>query len=282
MGARSWGSGATGARVRVEEPDGTPSFIADGTTTWTFSPDEPPCATRERRVVFLGRGTYLLARRAARDVLDGDLSGLPGPARATTRLGRAAWEVEVLPGVGRQHPVQVVVDAATGIVLEQRVDAVGAVDAWTGLAVGEDLDDALFTWTGPTGGRDPLAATRERRAAEHEAERATWTAWWSQRVDQRQRSAVVETDLDLSPGWVHTCDDDGSFEASLGEEQRASLARRPRSSEPWDLRWSGDPTPYRWSTARWDWAFRLHDSTLTEVGYAAVERCFGDGRPGEG
>ena len=115
----------------------------DGTTTWTFTPGEPPA--QGRRVVLLGRGTHLLARPEARDVLDGDLSRPTGPPRAAARLGRPAWEVELAPREGAEHPLQVVVDAATGLVLEQRVDAVGAVDAWTELSVGDELDAALFT-----------------------------------------------------------------------------------------------------------------------------------------
>lgn len=274
-----------GARVRVEELDGSPCFVTDGTTTWTFAPGEPPSATRGRRVLFMGRGTQLLARPTARDVLEGDLSGPPGPVRATTRLGRAAWEVEVAPHEGGQHRAQVVVDATTGTVLERRVDTVGALDAWTELATGDEPDDALFTWTGPTGGRDVLMDSVVRFDAEREVERAAESRWWSDHVDQRQRSAGVEIELDLALDGIHERGRDGSFEASLGEELgplSASLKRRPRSRGSWDLHWYGEPTPHRWSTQRWDWAFRLHEGVLTEAGYAAVERCFGDGRPGEG
>lgn len=39
---------------------------------------------------------------------------------------------------------------------------------------------------------------------------------------------------------------------------------------------------HRWSPERWDWALSVDGVGLTEAGYAAVERCFGDGEPGEG
>lgn len=275
---RAW---RDGARVRVEEVDGTPSFITDGTATWTFSPGEPPFAAQGRSTVFAGRGTHLLARRTSRDALEGDLARPAGPARATAHLGRAAWEMELSAGGGEEHPLHVMVDAATGLVLEQRIDAVGAVDAWPELTVGDELDDALFTWQGPTGGRDPLEALIERSEDRRRAERAAEARWWARNVDQHQASAVVEVELDLTLSAVHERGRDGSLQASTSGHE-ARVARRPRSERPWDLRRSGEPPAHRWSTDRWDWAFRLHEDVLTEVGYGAVEGCFGDGEPDAG
>ena len=277
--ARAW---RDGDRVRVEAADGSPTFITDGTTTWTFDEfagDGVPSASTGHPVSFVGYGTHLLARRDPMDFLGDDFTRPTGPARAVTHLGRPAWEVELAPPPHKPYPLRLVVDAATGLVLEQRVEAVGAVDAWTELSMGDPLDPSLFTWTGLV--RSP----EEERAtglAEHEAERAAGATWWDRYVGQRRQGVTVEADLDLSLTWVHEHDDDGSFHASLGgDEQNVSLARRPRSSTPWNLHWWGNPTPHRWSTQRWDWAFHWHEQALTGQGYAAVERCFPD-EPGQG
>ena len=66
--------------------------------------------------------------------------------------------------------------------------------------------------------------------------------------------------------------DDGGFFAWLGEDTMTSIARRPRSEAPWETGFT-----HRWSTQRWDWAFDAGELHLTDAGYVAAERCFGDG-----
>ncbi len=129
---------------------------------------------------------------------------------------------------------------------------------------------------------DPTPPTRREDLAQQEAERAAGVAWWREHVAAQRTTVRVEAELDLTLAWTHSHGDDGSFEASLGAGQGASLARRPRSDAPWDLRWHGDPPAHRWSTPRWDWAFRVHDLRftedlrITEAAYAAVEESFPD------
>lgn len=268
-----------GERVRVERADGSLTFITDGTTTWTFDDDGTVTASTGRRTMYAGHGTHLVSRREATDYLGDDFTRPTGAVTGGEHLGRPAWVVELAPPPRKPLPLEVVVDAATGLLLEQNVRGAGASDSWVELAVGEELDPSLFTWTGPV---RSLQDQQQQSRDQHEDERAAGDRWWREHVALQQRSARVEADLDLTLGRLHTREDDGSFEASLGEGQNSSLARRPRSDAPWNLRWYGEPAPHRWSTQRWDWAFRAHDllSTerlrLTDDGFAAVESCFAD------
>ncbi|WNB86087.1 hypothetical protein [Cellulomonas sp. ATA003] len=194
-----------------------------------------------------------------------------GVVGATTFLGRPAWSVELAPPARKPYPMQVVVDAETGFVLQQRMDAVGAVDEWVELEVGVPLSPSLFSWQGPV---RPATSARDAARAAQEADRRRWADWFGDAVGPLERTAVVGVELDLTVQWVHTFDPaTGAFEASLGKDfTTATLARRPRSAEPWDL--SGAGIHHRWSTADHDWAFLCLDLELTPEGFAAVERLF--------
>lgn len=268
-----------GERVRVERADGAPTFITDGTTTWTFDDDGTAIASTDRCTTYAGHGTHLVSRRSATDLLGDEFTRPTGRAKAGEHLGRLAWVVELAPPPHKPLPLEVVVDAATGLVLEQSIRAAGASDSWVDLSLGEELDPSLFSWTGPV--RSMEDERRQGRARQTE-ERAAGDRWWREHVAPQQRSARVEADLDLTLGWLHTREEDGSFEASLGQRQNSSLARRPRGRAPWDLRWRGEPDAQHWSTQRWDWAFRSHDLLsvedvrITDAGLAAIEACFPD------
>ncbi|MFE7422546.1 hypothetical protein [Rhodococcus sp. NPDC057529] len=249
----------TGSNVRVEDSDGHPVLISDGSRSWSFTRGDLPVEGPASAVRFEGTGTYLLDWRSATEFTKTGYSEPVGAVGHATFLGRPAWTFELAAAHLDPHTVRLVVDAETGIVLQQRYDAVDAVDEWTEFVVDEPLDNALFEWTGPFLSAEEEAA-RER--TEQEDERARRRQWFRTHVTDQPLTTTVQVDLDVQ--WVHTYNDDtGAFEASLGGDHviGGSLARRPRSSEPWNLRWGGDV--HRWSTTDFDWQISLHDFTLS-------------------
>lgn len=253
-----------GVRVRIEEADGSVNLIADESTCWQFElAQDVPVATARRNLRYRLGGTELLARRTAEEFAGDDFTRPTGPVGSTTFLTRPAWTVELAPPRHKPHPMQLVVDAETGIVLQQRIDGFGGVKEWTGLVVGEPLDPALFTWTGPSRSRrDEQAAHR----AEHRADLARRLDWFTANV----AATPLRVEVAVEP-FVHEYDErTGAFQASLGDGDLGLLARRPRSDKPWRLGWSAPA--HRWSTVRWDWALGFPDAQPTPEGIAALKR----------
>lgn len=123
-----------GERVRIEDADGRLHLMTDGDAVWSFDePGDPPVRSSAASQVLRGSGTHLLSHRAFEELLAGGPLRPTGPTRATTAAGRSAWEVEL----ARPSPLQLVVDAATGMLLQQRCDALGAVDEWIELTLDE-------------------------------------------------------------------------------------------------------------------------------------------------
>ena len=254
-----------GAKLRIEEPDGSPNLIVGESTCWSFDREhDRPVAAPARTVHHVGHGTQLLRRRRAEDFLGDDFTRPTGPVGSATFLGRAAWTVELAPPPHKPYPMQLVVDAQTGLVLQQRNDGFGSIDEWVEFVVGEHLDPELFTWSGPA--RDE-ADERAARWAEHERDMADRRDWFVRRV------APLPLRLELGVEvLVNEWDDaTGAFRATLGANTNIGmLARRPTSEEPWDLGWSD--VQHRWSDARWDWALTLHDEQIGGAGLAALRR----------
>ncbi|MDQ1737218.1 MAG: hypothetical protein QOH56_3469, partial [Pseudonocardiales bacterium] len=140
--------------------------------------------------------------------------------RRTRVLGGPAWTVELAPPQHKPYPMQLVVDAETGLVLQQRNDGFGSVSEWTEFTVGEPMNDDLFSWDGAT--RSPVE-DHALVIAEHEADGRRRSAWFATHV------AVLPLRVELSVGvWVHEFDEEsGAFQASLGEHQFGMIARRP-------------------------------------------------------
>jgi hypothetical protein len=233
-----------GAWLRIEAADGAVVLIADDTTCWQFDRDhDTPVASPRRAVRYAGRGTELLARVAPSAVVGEDVARPAGPIGATTFLGRPAWTVELAPRRHQPYPVPLVIDAETGIVLQRRNDdGRGTVAEWVEFVVGERLDPALFTWVGPVRSADDERRSRE---TQFEADVAQRRGWFTDNV----AALPLRVELDLSV-LVHD-DATGACQASLGFDHIGMLARRRRSDDLWDLRWS--EVQHRWSTANWDW-----------------------------
>ena len=264
-----------GMRVRIEEPDGTVVLLCDGTTCWRFRPNRDlPLAAPVETLQFRGNGTDLLARRPAAHWVGDDFTHPVGPIATTLFLDRPAWTFELAPPPHESHPMQMVVDQATGLVLQQRSDGAGLMEEWVELTVGEVFDDALFVWNGAA---DSAEDERRRQLAEHHDRRAQRLDWFRTHVTAEPLQVAVVADVNVD--YVHTFDEHtGAFEASLGRQMiTGSLARRPRSSQPWELRWAGPV--HRWSTADFDWAVALHDTELPVESLATLQTRLHPGVP---
>jgi len=239
-----------GERIRVEEPGGAVTLIVGDDTCWQFDREhDRPIASPRTALRYAGSGTELLTRREPAAFTGDDFTRPTGPVGATTFLGRTAWTVELAPPRHKPHPIQLVVDSETGLVLQQRNDGFGSVEEWVEFVVGEALDPALFAWTGPTRSAEDQ---RAEWGAREDADLAARRQWFNDNVTGSQ----LRVEVDLAP-FVHEHDEQtGAFQASLGENHGGILARRPRSSEPWDLGWS--ETQHRWSTRRWEWALTFY------------------------
>lgn len=251
-----------GDRYRLEDPDGTVLLIVDDRTRWQFDRDHALPLALPRRA-FGDGGTALLARRRPESFLGDDFTHPAGPIGTTWFLGRLAWTVELAPPPGKPHPMQLVVDAETGLILQRRDEGFGSTEEWVEFVVGEPLDPGMLTWTGPT---RPVADGRD----DHDLDAARRQEWFARHITAEPLR--VELDLEVV---VHDVDETtGAFEASLGAAGIGMLARRPRSDEPWDLQWQ--QVQFRWRTRRWDWALTCLDDRPTGRNVEALQRQLGD------
>jgi hypothetical protein len=232
-----------GELVRIEMSDGRPSMIIGVDTRWVnFGRDGVPTAYRRATSSFSWFGQELLYRKPPSRWEGSDFTKLTGPIEAVEFLGRPAWAFELAPPSHKPYPMQMTVDAATGLVLRQGNAAFGSFEEWTSLELDADLPDELFVWDGPF--RSP-----EDHEAEHERDMANRRAWLAAR-------GISELPLAFGPELVANQWDDesGAFHASFETNVHGSLVRRPRSDEPWpELESQNWPHHYRWSDERWDW-----------------------------
>ncbi len=261
---RSWRDGPC---TRIETSTGEPMFITDGTTAWRFHEDEElPLRADARRIHYLGPGRELAVTRPSSDWVGDDYTRPTGPVVDTEFLGRRCWEVELAPPPRKPEPIQLVVDAESGAVLQQRNDAVGWSVSFVEVTIGAAVDPSLFIWDGPV--RTNEAAQREMRARQ-DADRESRRRWFADNVTASPLRLTVTVPIDVS--WVHTFSDDGGFVADLGEGSvSGALARRPRSDTDWDLRWSG--RVHRWSTDAFDWAVTMHDVEIDDDVLAGLQK----------
>lgn len=231
-----------GARLRLEDADGRPTLICDGESAWGFDePGGPPRESRIEHVVYGFGGTDLLHRGDVDRWRGTDFTRPTGPPTPTTFLDRDAWLVELAPPSHKPHPMQVVIDAETGMLLQLRNDAFRSVTEWTELAVGESLDPALFTWDGPVVTWEQQVETRRREQEAHDRDRV-------RRVVDVFGTVTARLEVDLTID-LNELEADGSMYVSI--HPIGSAERRPRSDEPW--RESRDDDPVYWGDDRWQW-----------------------------
>lgn len=228
-----------GNLVRREHLDGRPMAIFGHDTKWIWL-DGAALPTAFSSAAW-GWDDQLLVQRRPLSRWEGDDFTHPtGAVRATTMLGRAAWSVELAPPAHKPFPLTLVVDAETGIVLQERNDGFGSVAEWVEISFGPELSDDLFVWTGES--LEP-----RDRWAEHEREMASRRAWLEAR-------GIGDLSLRVeAPPSLHMWDDEsGEFEAGVQFSLSASVVRKRRSDADWDTgnNW---PHEYRWSDDEWDW-----------------------------
>lgn len=229
-----------GELIRRESLDGRPRAIVGETTMWIWLDDAGLPTAFPKASTAWGWDDHVVVRPALSRWDGNDFTKPTGPVEPTTLLGRPAWSVELAPPRHKPFPITLVVDAETGVVLQERNDGFGSVVEWTELCLGADLPDELFTWTGAALERPDGHAEREREMAERRE--------WLQHQGIGALSMRVEPELTL-----HEWDDDtGAFSLALQCHESVSVLRRPRSAQPWDTR-NNWPFSLRWSDDVWDW-----------------------------
>jgi hypothetical protein len=241
---------ARGTRVRLDGPDGRPMLVIGRDTTWVFGTD-PPTAYPRANSGFGWDGAVLVRRMPPSRWEGEDFTRLTGPITATTFLGRPAWGFELAPPPHKPYPLQLTVDAATGMVLRQANRDFGSYVEWADVAFGVDAPDELFRWDGPVQPPRPSSA---------EAEDAQRRGEWLGAHGLADIALPTRTEVTL-----HEWDDDGTATLSIHAVSHATLLRRPLSTQHWPAVESVHYTHvHRWSDGRWDWLLGTEQELSTD------------------
>ncbi|MGH8891384.1 MAG: hypothetical protein ACRDV3_16685, partial [Acidothermaceae bacterium] len=230
-----------GELVRRESLDGRPRAIVGETTMWIWLDGAELPAAFPKASTAWGWDDQQIVERPQLSRWDGnDFTRPTGPVEPVVLLGRSAWSVELAPPRHKPFPITIVVDAETGVLLQQRNDGFGSVVEWTEVTFGGVVPDQMFTWTGEV-------LERPDHDAEHEREMEERRQWL-------ENQGIGALAMRVEPGLIlHQRDDaTGAFEASLQYFDSGSVLRRPRSAEPWDTR-NNWPFSLEWSDDVWDW-----------------------------
>lgn len=251
-----------GELERREKLDGKPFAIFGADTRWIWLDGADIPTAFPRATSSWGMDDYAVVERPTTQAFEGDDFARPrGPIEPTVFLGRPAWSVELAPPRHKPFPLTRIIDAQTGIVLQQRNDGFGSVCEWIEIAFGTQLPDTLFRWDG-----EVLAPPD--REAEHEQEMARRRQWLADRgIGDIRLDVPVELGLALF-------EDDGAFHANVTVWLSGSLVRRRRSAQPWDTR-CHYPHEYRWSDNDWDWYLGTHHGELTPEQLRSIRRQLG-------
>jgi len=240
-------------RYRVEALDGRLLTIRQPGRTYVFHEDDMPTRLDddEDGTVYHGAHGNVIRRRHPTDWRGDDFTRPAGPPRATTYLGRPAWEVELVPPAHKPSALVLTIDAENGMTLEQRSVEFGVLSRWTELTEVDRHPDDLFAWEGEVVW---YWAGESEFTEEDEAE-------------ERRRDAEAMARLDIPPAvtvsvvlpmHVYVSDESGGFHAGFRTDVYGSVQRRPRSNEPWDLD-QDFAHEERWSDATWDWCVASDD-----------------------
>lgn len=236
-----------GSRTRLSGTRGDPWLVSDGVTTWELIEDAGMVASAYEGESWYGDGSEIACRRSRQEVELFDFGTPIGPIERVQCLGRDAWRFRFASPPHKPYDMRVVVDAETGLVLDQRFGDF-SVSRWTDFRVGEPVADDLFVWDGPV---VILADPRVEGRAEYERLAAEGQRWFETNVSP----TPLDIHGDSVSVFLHGVEDDGQFQASLAGAFDGSLARRPRSDAWWNLGWSR--VTARWSDDTWDWALSV-------------------------
>lgn len=240
-----------GDLVRVSRPDGRITAIFGADTTWLFEAgSDVPVAYDARTASFGWAGAEFIRRLPPSRWEGNDFTKLTGAIEETEYLGRRAYAFELAPPRSKPYPLQLIIDAETGLRLRQANRDFGSYEEWVEIDFDPDLPDELFDWTGPT--REP-----RDRAAEHEAEEAERQAWLD------AHGVVLELAVRPDVHLHEHSDENGAFELSFHTSTSGALIRRPLDDAAVDdeLHY---PHVYRWTDPRWRWVLSTTEPVAHE------------------
>ncbi|MBE7191439.1 MAG: hypothetical protein INR66_03020 [Gordonia polyisoprenivorans] len=256
-----------GRKVRVESATGRPLVIFNGDTVWRFAHNHKlPISGLGREMEYIGPGRELLVTQPASRWVGNDFTEPAGPIREIEYLGRRCWEFELAPPSHKPHPMQMVVDQATGSIMQQRNDAFGVAVRFIEFTAGTPIDEALFEWAGPTRQPDSAPTGDDFRSSFVPSQGLTkddHQQWFTDHVAQQPLSIAVTFHLEVDR--LFSRDGEGSFDAVLSDGRlgQCRLARRPHSDSNWRLPF--DRAGVRaWTAGGFDWAVQTHFARLDD------------------
>ncbi|MCC8928822.1 hypothetical protein [Rhodococcus sp. I2R] len=253
-GCRVW---LQGRRVRVENVDGNPIFISDGSRAWDFTGHvDRPRVGSLARVVYLGPSQFLLQRRSTAEWTGSDFAQPVDQVETTDFAGRRCWTVRLAPPTGKPHPLRIWVDIESGQMLANRLEETGVGSEFVDLVVGEPLDETLFVWDGPAYTSEQYQQILRDERREHQLQQAQWFA-----ENVTATALTTRVPIDFTPVDARETDPDtGGFDA---QNRSTMLSRRRRRTEGWDPKWG--ILHYAWSTPEWDWAAGAREVDLDDA-----------------
>ncbi len=263
--ARVWRDGIL---ARVENPSGRPMLIVGSERAWRFGERQavpPETASVEARTNFHGAG--LLWRRPAQSFLGNDFTRPTGPAWSTRLLDRPAWEVELAPPSHKSYPIQLVVDAETGIV-------VSSATTVSDRSTSGPSSSLVSGWVQLSSRGTGQSAMRVKRATPSTG--LTWRNGGTGSPNMWPRSLCPSAWKSTST-CTRTTRRQGHSKASIEFGGVGTLARRPRSSKAWNLHWQ--EIQHRRTDDKWDWALSMYHAEFSEQGFALLRQHLGGASP---
>lgn len=148
-----------GRKLRVEK-DGSPEYICDGETIWSFEAaarvegsEGRPVGSDARKALYCGPAQGLCAPRRSSDWQGSDFTTPEGPVTVEEFQGRDCWTVALKAPPRKVGPLRIWVDRDTGHPLgemNESPEAEGYGRWFESPEIGTPLDDSLFTWGGPS------------------------------------------------------------------------------------------------------------------------------------
>jgi hypothetical protein len=137
-----------GALYRCVSLDGSVHAIAGHDTYWIRRENGQMWSGVRDRFIGAPDDYEFGTARPHPDRWEGDDFTRPtGPPVEVMFLGRTAWQVELAPPAHKPHPVQVIIDAETGLPLREGNAAFGVFHEWVELDTDAHLPDELFEYT---------------------------------------------------------------------------------------------------------------------------------------
>lgn len=190
-----------GRKLRVEK-DGSPEYICDGETIWSFEQaasvegsDGHPVASDARKALYCGPAQELCAPRRSSDWKGSDFTTPEGPVTVEEFQGRDCWTVALKAPPRKAGPLRMWVDRDSGYPLGEVNESpeAGEYGQWfESPEIGVPLDDSLFTWDGPSITKAEIEDLRRQR---RQALEETQMQWFRENVLATRLTASSTVDL---------------------------------------------------------------------------------------